>query len=53
MSKYTQFDWASDRMSREQWADDEERMIGAIDRSMRRSGRKGNKSNKKNHRNYA
>lgn len=53
MNKYTQFDWASDRLAREQGADEEDRMIGAIDRTMRRGGRRENKSNKKNHRNYA
>ena len=53
MSKdYTQFDWASDRLARATWADEEERMMGAIDRSMRKRDKR-NKLNKKNHRNYA
>lgn len=48
MSKYTQFDWATDRLARTSWADEEERMIRRMDRKVKRT-----KSNKKNHRNYA
>lgn len=34
--KWTKFDWASDRLAREQWADMEERMMNGIDKRMRR-----------------
>ena len=35
MSKnYTKFDWASDRLARTTWADEEDRMIRGIDRRM-------------------
>lgn len=37
MSKeYTQFDWASDRLAREQFAELEERLMDGIDKRMRR-----------------
>ena len=43
MSKdYTQYDWASDRLASERWADEEERMISGIDKRLN--------NNKKNHR---
>jgi len=46
MSKdYTQFDWASDRLARMNWADEEERLLGDIDRRMRKR-RKGNNKKK-------
>lgn len=48
---YTQFDWASDRLARLSWSDEEDRMIGAIDRRMNKRTKRS-KSNKKNHRNY-
>lgn len=51
MSKYTQFDWAADRLTRTSWADDEERMMAGIDRRMNKRSKRTN--NKKNHRNYA
>lgn len=48
MSKdYTKFDWASDRLSRANW--DEDEFLGTIDKRVRRT----KKLNKKNHRNYA
>lgn len=49
--KYTQYDWASDRLARTNWADEEERLLDGIDRRMRRTKR--TKYNKKNHRKYA
>lgn len=40
MSKtYTKYDWASDRLAHERWADEEDRIMGAIDRSMRKRTR--------------
>lgn len=33
---YTKFDWASDRLAREQFADLEERLMDGIDKRMRR-----------------
>lgn len=51
MSKdYTQYDWASDRLARLSWNEDE--FLGSIDRRMSKRSKR-NKSNKKNHRNYA
>ena len=51
MSKYyTQFDWASDKLARTEWAESEDRLMNGIDRSMKRKPRK---NNKKNHREYA
>ena len=53
MSKeYTQFDWAVDRLARERWADEEERMMDGIDRRLNKRTKR-TKFNKKNHRNYA
>lgn len=50
MSKdYTQYDWASDRLARLSW--DEDEFVAAIDRRMSKRSKR-NKSNKKNHRNY-
>lgn len=51
MSKeYTKFDWASDRLARTIW--DEDEFLGTIDRRMnKRVNRR--KANKKNHMNYA
>lgn len=44
MSKeYTQFDWASDRLARTSWADEEDRMMRAIDRK-----KKNNKKHRRN-----
>lgn len=51
-ANYTQFDWASDRMSRTICADEEDRLIARIDRRMSKRSKRA-KSNKKNHRNYA
>lgn len=52
MSKdYTKFDWASDRLSRANW--DEDEFLGTIDRRLNKRGKRSNKLNKKNHRNYA
>lgn len=54
MSKdYTQYDWASDRLARLSWADEEDRLLNGIDRRMSKRSKRANKSNKKNHRNYA
>lgn len=50
MSKYTQFDWATDRWARMSW--DEDEFMEGIDRRARKVSRR-NKLNKKNHRNYA
>ena len=51
MSKdYTQFDWASDRLARMSW--DEDEFLAKIDRRMSKRSKRA-KSNKKNHRNYA
>lgn len=47
--KYTQYDWASDRLARLSW--DEDEFVAAIDRRMSKRSKR-NKSNKKNHRNY-
>ena len=35
-NKYTQFDWASDRLARQRWAEDEERLVESIDRKRER-----------------
>lgn len=46
MSKdYTQYDWASDRLARMTWEDEENRMLSGIDRRMRK-----NRYNHKNRR---
>lgn len=51
MSKdYTKFDWASDRLARTTW--DEDEFLGTIDRRMNKRGKRSN-ANKKNNRNYA
>lgn len=47
---YTKFDWASDRLARANW--DEDEFLGTIDRRMSKRAKRS-KSNKKNHRNYA
>ena len=52
MSNYTKFDWASDRMSRMSWADDEDRLIARIDRRMSKRSKR-TKNNKRNHKLYA
>lgn len=48
---YTQFDWASDRLARASW--DEDEFLAKIDRRMSKRSKRTNKLNKKNHRNYA
>ena len=48
---YTQFDWASDRLARLSW--DEDEFVSASDRRMNKRSKRPNKMNKKNHRNYA
>ena len=48
---YTQFDWASDRLARTSW--DEDEFVSAIDRRMSKRSKRANKMNKKNHREYA
>ena len=47
MNNYTQFDWASDRLARTNWADEEDRMFRSIDKKLnnRRKSKK-RKSNK-------
>ena len=51
MSKdYTQYDWASDRLARLSW--DEDEFLGSIDRRLNKRNKKS-KLNKKNHRRYA
>lgn len=47
---YTQFDWASDRLARANW--DEDEFLARIDRRMSKRSKR-DKRNKKNHRNYA
>lgn len=47
--KYTQYDWASDRLARTSW--DEDEFLAGIDRRMNKRTKRS-KSNKKNHRNY-
>lgn len=47
---YTQFDWASDRLSKSAWNEDD--FLGTIDRRMNKRAKR-TKNNKKNHRNYA
>lgn len=37
--KYTQFDWASDRLARTSWAEDEDRMMAGIDRRMNKKNK--------------
>lgn len=49
---YTQFDWAADRLSRQIWAAEEERLMTEIDRRASKRAKKS-KLNKKNHREYA
>ena len=34
--EYTKYDWASDRLARQRWADDEERLVERIDRNRER-----------------
>lgn len=51
MANYTKYDWASDRMSRMNWADEEDRLITRLDRRMNKRSKRA--KNKKNHRNYA
>lgn len=52
MSKdYTQFDWASDRLGRMSW--DEDEFLTRVDRRMSKRSKRTSKLNKKNHRNYA
>ncbi len=54
MSKtYTQFDWACDRSAREQWADEEERLLNEIDGRMRRRDKRQKRMNHKNGRAWA
>lgn len=48
---YTQFDWASDRLARLSW--DEDEFVAAIDRRMSKRPNRSKKNNRKNHRNYA
>lgn len=48
---YTQFDWASDRLSRTSF--DEDAFLASIDRRMSKRSKRTSKLNKKNHRNYA
>lgn len=48
-ANYTQFDWASDRLARSSW--DEDEFLAKIDRRMSRRSKRV-KNNKKNHRNY-
>lgn len=48
---YTQFDWASDRLARMSF--DEDEFVAAIDRRMSKRSKRANKMNKRNHRNYA
>ena len=52
-ANYTQFDWASNRLARTTWADDEDRLITRIDRRMNKRAKRDKKNNRKNHRNYA
>lgn len=53
MSKdYTQFDWASNRLARTTWADEEERIMERIDRARAKRNKRNKKNNRKNHRNY-
>lgn len=49
-ANYTQFAWASDRLARTSW--DEDEFLGTIDRRMNKRAKRS-KANKKNHRNYA
>ena len=49
MSNYTQYDWASDRLSRTTW--DEDSFLSGIDRRMNKRAKRTNKM-RKNHRNY-
>ena len=51
VTTYTQFDWASDRLARMSW--DEDEFVEAIDRRMNKRSKRTSKLNKKNHRNYA
>lgn len=48
---YTQFDWASDRLARLSW--DEDEFVSAIDRRMSKRPNRSKKNNRKNHRDYA
>lgn len=48
---YTQFDWASDRLARMSW--DEDEFVSAIDRRMSKRDKRDKRNNRKNHRNYA
>lgn len=44
MSKdYTQFDWASDRLARSNWADAEERLLRGIDKRIKKNHKRTNK----------
>lgn len=50
-AEYRRIDWASDRLARLSW--DEDEFVSAIDRRMSKRPKRANKMNKKNHRNYA
>lgn len=52
MANYTKYDWASDRMSRMNWADEEDRLITRLDRRMSKRSKR-TKNNKRNHKLYA
>lgn len=45
MSKdYTQYDWASDRLARLTWEEQEERIMNGIDRRMRKNRRRNERN---------
>lgn len=50
-AEYRRIDWASDRLARLSW--DEDEFLGAIDRRMSKRPNRSKKNNRKNHRNYA
>lgn len=48
---YRQIDWASDRLARLSW--DEDEFVSAIDRRMSKRSKMDKRNNRKNHREYA
>lgn len=50
-AEYRRIDWASDRLARTTW--DEDEFLGTIDRRLNKRSKRASKLNKKNHRNYA
>ena len=50
-AEYRRIDWASDRLARMSW--DEDEFVSAIDRRMSKRSKRDKRNNRKNHRDYA